>query len=191
MIANESNTRDGRTETERFTDDVDAAALIEGDQIDKRLVARHPSQLGDPIQRTPPNHDDYPDTQLVVVTELDSMHDTHTAILYDPDAEMFVRAGRHDSQQAWTQAEADWTVREVGTEVVVDEVHDLERPEEERDQDADAYVQEWVEILFDDVRHSGGDPDIRDERELDGRTLVLNDYDGRKTLATISLSDDE
>lgn len=189
MAQNGSTTADEstRTDTKRFADAVDTADLIEGDRIDKRLVARHPDQLGKPIRKTMPDEVDWPNTQLVVVTPIDRMDDVHSALLFDPETELFVRASRHGSNSAWTQAEADWTVRDVGQEIVVDEVHDLERPEDEQDQDADDYAQEWVEILFDDVRYSGGDTDMHDERELDGSTLALEDYDGRKLLASISI----
>lgn len=190
VMAQNTATDDGRTESKRFDTEVSAVDLIEGDRIEPKLVARHPEQLGAPIQRAPPEADEEnPSTQLVAVTAIDTMDDVHSAILFDPDAEMFLRAGRHDSQQAWSQKEPDWKVRDIGTEVAVEEVHELERPEEEQDQAAEEYVQEWVEILFDDIRYSGGDSDMRDERELDGSTLKLNDYDGRKTLATISLED--
>lgn len=188
MAQNETATAD-RIDTKRFDETVSTTDLIEGDRIDKRLVARHPSQLGDPIRRSMPNEPDEPATQLVVVTALNNMDDVHSALLFDPETETFIRASRHDSQQAWTQAETDWKVRDLGKTVKVEEVHDLERPENEWDQDEHEYVQEWVEILFDDVRYTGGDTDMQDERELDGTTLKLNDYDGRKTLATISLED--
>lgn len=189
VMAQNQTDSDARTDTDRFDDEVSADDLIEGDRIDKRLVARHPDQLGSPIRRSMPNEDDEPDTQLVVVTALNRMDDVHSALLFDPETELFIRASRHDSQQAWNQKEADWKVRDIGTKVIVEEVHELERPEEEKDQAAEEYAQEWVEILFDEIRYTGGDPDMRDERELDGRTLKLNDYDGRKVLATISLED--
>lgn len=185
MAQNNANT--GRTDTKRFDETVFADELIEGDRIDKRLVARHRSQLGEPITRSIRNVPDDPATQLVVVTALNDMADVHSALLFDPEAETFIRASRHDSQQAWSQAEADWTVRDIGKSIMVEEVHELERPDEERDEPEREYVQTWVEILFDEIRYTGGDTDLRDERELDGSTLKLNDYDGRKTLATISL----
>jgi len=189
MVQNTA-TDDGRAETKRFDTEVIADDLIEGDRIEPKLVAQHPDQLGAPLRRTPPEADEKnPAAQLVTVTALNTMDDVHSAILFDPETEMFLRAGRHDSQQAWNQKEADWKVRDIGTKVVVEEVHELERPEEEQDQDAEEYAQEWVEMLFDGIRYTGGDPDMRDERELDGSTLKLNDCDGRKVLATLSLED--
>ena len=187
-MARTAITDGGRTESKRFADDVSLADAIEGDRIDTQLVARHHDHLGAPIQPAHPQADyENPDTQLVRVTDIDGMDDVHSAILFDPDTETFARASRHDSQQAWTQKEADWKVRDVGSEVVVDEVHELERPKEKWDEPASEYAEEWVEIIFDDIRYTGGDPEFRDERRLDGTALELRDGEGRKLLASISL----
>jgi hypothetical protein len=185
MAQNATADDDAQRETTRFDEDVSGDGLIEGDRIATELVARHADQLGSPIQYDP--HGDLPDAQLVMVTAIRSLDDVHSAILLDPEAETFVRATRHDSQQAWSQKEADWTVRGAGTTVAVDEVHDLERPDDEADEPEQQYVQTWAEILFDDVRYTDGDRDTHDEMELDGTTLKLRDHDGRKALATISL----
>ena len=188
MVRNNASTDGGsERETERFSEEVDASKLIPGDRIDKRLVAQHPDQFGSPLRRTMPHEPDEPVTQLIKVTETRSMDDSHTAILFDPETETYLRAGRLDSSQAWSQAEADWTVREAGTEIVVEAVDDLERPEEEQDDRAEQYAQEWVEILFDEIRYNGGEMDCQDEIRVDGSTLSLRDYDGRKLTATISL----
>lgn len=188
-MAQNQTESDARTETERFDEDVSAAGLIEGDRIDRNLVARHPDQVGSPIRRTTPDEDPFPDIQLVAVTATDRMHDVHHALLLDPETGTFIRASRTDRQQAMNQAEADWKVRDIGSKIVVEEVSDLERPENEQGQEAHDYVQEWIEIVFDEIRHTGGDPSIQDELELTGTTLKLADYDGRKAYATISLED--
>lgn len=185
MAQNATTDDDAQRETTRFDEDVSGDELIEGDRIATELVAHHVDQLGSSIQYDPDGN--LPNAQLVRVTATRSLNDVHSAILFDPETETFVRASRHDSQQAWSQREADWTVREVGTTVAVEEVHDLERPDSETDESEQQYVQTWAEILFDDVRFTGGDRDTRDEMELDGATLKLRDYDGRKALATISL----
>jgi hypothetical protein len=185
MAQNATVDDDGQREPTRFDENVSADELIEGDRNDKQLVAHHVDQLGSAIQYNP--HGDLPDAQLVRVTATRSLDDVHSAILLDPETETFVRASRHDSQQAWSQKEADWTVRGVGTTVAVDEVYDLERPDDETDETEQQFVQHWAEILFDDVRFTGGDRDTHDQMELDGSTLKLRDHDGRKALATISL----
>jgi hypothetical protein len=185
MAQNATADDDAQRETERFDENVSGDELIEGDRIATELVAHHVDQLGSAIQYDP--HGDLPDAQLIRVTATRSLDDVHSAILLDPETETLVRASRHDSQQAWSQKEADWTVRGVGTTVAVEEVHDLERPDNETDETEQQYVQTWAEILFDDVRVTGGDRDTHDEMELDGTTLKLRDHDGRKALATISL----
>jgi hypothetical protein len=68
---------------------------------------------------------------------------------------------------------------------LVDDVHDLERPADEQDEDPKKYVSDWVAILFDDLR--AGYDDYKDERELSGTTLMLTDHDGRRATATIHL----
>jgi hypothetical protein len=185
MAQNATADDDAQREAARFDGDVSGDELIKGDRIATKLVARHADQLGNPIEYVP--EADLSDAQVVTVTALNCYDDVHSAILLDPETETFVRATRHDSQQAWSQKEADWTVREVGTTVAVDEVHDLERPDDETDEPEHKYVQTWAEILFDDARYHGGDRDTADEMELDGKTLKLRDVDGREALATISL----
>lgn len=187
-MADQTDADDGRTDTKRFSDDVDASDLIEGDRIAPKLVARDTMQLGKPLYRqSSPDEPDEPDTQLVQVTATRDMDDTHTAILLDPETDTFIRAGRHDSQAAWSQKEADWKVRDIGSEVVVDEVTDLERPKDEQDDDAERYAQEWVSTIFDEIRYTGGDDDFHDERRVEGTGLHLRDYDGRELWANISL----
>jgi hypothetical protein len=183
MAQNTTPDDDAQREPTRFDEDVNGDDLIEGDRIDKQLVAHHVDQLGSAID----SHGDCPDAQLVRVTATRSLDDVHSAILLDPETETFIRASRHDSQQAWTQKEADWKVRGLGTTVAVDEVHQLERRDDETDETEQQFVQHWAEILFDDVRFTGGDRDTHDQMELDGTTLKLRDADGRKALATISL----
>jgi len=173
--------------TERYTDDVTATELHEGDQISHKLVAPNAKMLGDPIRSLPESEEDIPDTRLVKVTQTNRMDNTHTAILYDPDAELFVRAGHIDKSEAWTQAEADWTVKEVGKDVTVEEVDELERPEDEQDTSDMKYAQTWVEILFDEIRYEGGDRELHDELALSGTSLSMQDYDGRKAVAEINV----
>jgi len=182
---------DGRTDTKRFDGEFDASDLIEGDRIAPELVARAIGQYGERIKAHPPEADeeDKPaTTQLVAATAISTMDDTHSALLVDPDTGTIVRAGCHDSSSAWSQKEADWTVYEVGTSVVVDDVLDLEiSSNDEPVDDEHEWVQGWVDILFDDLRN--GHFDYDDERSLGGSTLKLRDYDSREARASISLED--
>lgn len=183
------NADGGRTDNKRFTDAFNGEELIEGDRISKELVARNIGQYGERIAAHPPEADDEDKpakTQLVTATAISTMDDVHSALLVDPDTGIIVRAGRHDSNSAWSQKEADWTVYEVGTHVSVDEVKELTVPDNAEPVDDDhEWVQGWVDILFDDLRN--GHFDYDDERSLGGSTLKLRDYDGRMARASISL----
>lgn len=195
-MATQTTTADGgRTDSKRFEDDVDATELIEGDRIDRALVAPELSMVG---QRSHADDvwdeiDDAREYQIARVTATDRMDDTHNALLLDPETGVFARATRHDSQSAWTQREADWTVRDVGAEVVVEEVHELDLPADEQpdaDEDPQAYAEEWVDVIFGDL--AAGHDDYKDERSLSGGDrLTLRDADGRKVVASISLASSE
>jgi len=179
-------TQDERSETKRHTTDVDASELSEGDQIARELVARHVDQLGEPQHPRVPEVDE-PPMQLVQVSDIRDADDTHTALLYDPETELFVRATRIDRGQAWTQSEADWTVRDVGREIDVVGVHSLERPESEQDQGRREYAAEWLEILTDDIRYNDGGRDLSEELHVDGPSVFVRDWDGRSFNAEIEL----
>ena len=177
--------------TERYTDSVDASNVIEGDRIAKRLVARHPGQLGD---KRNPYSDDDPDMQLLVVTELRDMDDSHTALLLDPETETWIRAGRLDRSQAWTQAEADWTVREVGSDITVTDA-DLEATHgsgDAEEMDAVQYAQDWVDILFGDIAKGHYDDYDDRRRMVSSHTLRLQDeFSGALVWADIELEDND
>lgn len=187
MLVNDLQTDGGRTETNRFADDVSGDELIVGDRIDTRLVARTFGQLGEQLYPSHPNEEPEPTTQLVQITRTNDMDDTHHALLADIETGTIIRAGRHDSQSAWSQKEADWEVYEIGTSVAVDEDVDLTVAEQDDDpEDEQKYVQHWVDIVIEDT--ANGYDDYSDERELvSGSTLKLRDVDGREAYASITL----
>jgi hypothetical protein len=189
-MANQTESDDGRTDTKRFTDDVSAEDLIEGDRIKRALVAPTPDLLGDQWTAThAEDTNDAPTAQLAVVTTIKEMSDVHTAILVDTDAEMLIRASRTDRQQAMSQSEADWTVRAVGSEINVTDVDRLEVADNDtQPDDSVEYVQSWAEVLFHDM--VAGHFDYSDERKMtSSTTLHLRDIEGREALATIGLTD--
>jgi len=176
----------GRTETKRFTDDIDVTELIEGDRIDPMLVARVPGELGQSIKPVHPEQEQPPKTQLVAASVLDTMDDVHSAILVDGESGLLVRASRHDSNSAMSQKEADWKVREIGTKVSVESVHELTLSSNDDPAEDDAeYIEGWADIVLGDM--ATGHFDYVDEVKMNNRTLVLSDTDGRKGMATISL----
>jgi hypothetical protein len=191
MSETKSQSADGRTETKRFENTVVGDELIIGDQIDTRLVARTFGQLGTRIKPSHPNEEPEPKTQLVQITRTNDMDDVHRALLADTETGTIIRAGRHDSQSAWSQKEADWKVYEIGTSVTVDEDVDLTVAEQDDDpEDEQKYVQHWVDIVIEDT--ANGYDDYSDERALvSGSTLKLRDMDGREAYASISLEDDQ
>jgi hypothetical protein len=187
MSETKSQSDDGRTETERFTNGVSGEKLIVGDRIDTRLVARTFGQLGTRIKPSHPNEEPEPKTQLVQITRTNDMDDVHRALLADTETGTIIYASRHDSQSAWSQKEADWTVHEVGTSVTVGDDVDLTvADQDDEPEDKQKYVQHWVDIVIKDT--ANGYDDYSDERELvGGSTLKLRDMDGREAYASITL----
>ena len=187
MLVNDLQTDGGRTETKRFSDGVNAEELIVGDRIDKRLVSRTFGQLGERIRPSHPNEEPEPKTQLVTITATDTLDDTHSALLAEPETGTIIWATCHSSQSAWSQREEDWKVCDVGTSVSVETVHNLDVAPGDGDvMDEMKYVQEWVDIVIEDT--ANGYDDYTDERSLaSGTKLKLRDADGREALATISL----
>jgi len=190
MSETKSQTDDGRTENKRFSDDVSGGKLIVGDRIDTRLVARTFGQLGTRIKPSHPNEEPEPKTQLVQITRTNDMDDVHRALLADTETGTIIHAGRHGSQSAWSQKEADWKVYEIGTTVSVDDDVDLTVAEQDDEpEDEQKYVQHWASVVIEDT--ANGHDDYNDERELvSGSTLKLRDMDGREAYAAITLEDD-
>ena len=183
-------TGDTRTETKRFTTDsapFTARELIEGDRIAPALVARVMDGLG----RTRSPRPDAPPAQLAEATITDRMNDVHSAVLVDGETGVLVRASRHDSQSAWSQKEADWKVRELGTRVIVESAEVAEDGTDEWDEAnaADA-AGAWANVVLQD--RARGATDYDDELTLEGRSsLTLREpYGPTKVYATVSLTDE-
>lgn len=172
-----------RTETKRFETEIDETPIV-GDRIDPQLVATTPGQYGQRVSAVPEG----PKTQLVAISIIDRMQDVYSALLADPETGRLFRAGRHDSQQAWNQKEADWKVYDAGTRVRVEDVHELTLASNDNPVDDDAdYIQGWVDIVIGDL--ANGHFDYSDEVSMNGRTLILSDIECRKAIATISLEE--
>jgi hypothetical protein len=179
-----------RNQTKRFTNIVSGDDLIVGDQIDTKLVARTFGQLGEQLYPSHPNEEPEPKTQLVQITQTNDMDDVHRALLADPETGTIIRAARHDSQSAWSQQEADWTVYDIGTAITIDDVSELKvPPRDNEDIDEMKYVQDWVDIVIQDP--ANGYNDYNDERLIIGDVIKLRDVDGRKAYASYSLESNE
>jgi len=183
-----TTTPDERTETKRFTHDdapVSAADLVVGDRVDPSLVASTLDGLGYTRSARP----DAPATQLAEATITDRYDDVHHAILVDGESGVLVRAGRHDSQAAWSQREADWKVRAVGDRVAVASA-DVEQDgdDEWSDTDAASAAEDWANVVLQD--RARGSTDYEDELTLtSGGSLVLREpYGPTKVYASVTLT---
>jgi len=178
-----------RTETRRYDADTTpftAGDLVEGDRVDPSLVAPTLEALGTTRSARP----DAAETQLAEATITHGRDDVHTAILVDGESGVLVRASRHDSQSAWSQKEADWTVRDTGDRVVVEEADvDQDGNDDWADADVAAEAERWANVVLQD--RARGETDYGDELTLDGRSsLTLRDpYGPTKVYATIALEE--
>ena len=180
---------DGRTDSKRFDADAtfDASDLIVGDRIDPSLVANTMDALGERRSPAP----DANEMQLAEATITNRMDDVHNAILVDGETGVMVRATRHDSQSAWSQKEADWKVREIGTKASITDAEIEEDGNDEwSDADADTAAEEWANIVLQD--RARGSTDYHDELTMSGRNVLTlyEPYAPTKVHANIGLVDE-
>jgi len=179
----------GRTETKRFDADdapFDLNDAIEGDRISPALVANTMAALG----TTRAAGRDSPDTQLAEATITDRYDDTHRAVLVDGETGRMAVASRHDSQSAWTQKEADWKIRELGTKVSVTDA-DLMQDGDSEFEDADIAdeAEAWANVVLQD--RARGSADYADELELSGGShlTLYEPHAPTKIVAEFELTD--
>lgn len=195
MAQNDATTADeNRDETKRFDRDLSADELIEGDRIDPALIPHSPKiDVGEPVARHQPQRYDAEDdrtfsVRLIVSRESRSYGDVQDALVYDPNADLFVRISGHTNSGAMNQKERDWKVRDIGREVVVDDVWDVEIPDLSDHETEREYVEEWVEILFDGLAH--GD-EYEEMQSFSGKTFELRDWEDREAKIQYHLETDE
>jgi len=180
-------TDQNRSEPKRFTSDdvpLRAADLIPGDRVDPSLVSSTMDGLGERWSADP----DAAPTQLAEATITNRMNDVHRAILVDGETGALLRAGRHDSQAAWSQREADWKIREVGDRVAVEAADvDQDGNDEWTGADPATAAEQWANVVLQDRARGAGDYD--DELTLEsGSSLTLREpYGPTKVYATIAL----
>lgn len=174
-------------DTKRFETDLDLADATEGDRIDPAIVPRSPKiDVGESVSRhsqtpnDPENEDDRTfSVRLVAHGYRDQYQDVQTALIYDPDADLFARISGHSSSGAWNQAERDYKVRDIGREVEIVDEWDVDIPDlDQFDDTEEGFVAEWAEMLFDKIRH--GEPAGDEIDGFDGKKFQLRDYDGRR-----------
>lgn len=172
--------------TQRFEDDLDLTAVSEGDRIDPALIPRSPKiDVGENVaqhipKHNPPENEDNRtfSVRLVAHGYRDQYQDVQSALVYDPEADLFARISGHTNSGAWNQKERDYKVRDVGRDVEIVDQWDVEIPDlDEFGETEEEFVAEWAEILFDNIRY--GDEPVDELQEFDGKKFRLRDYDGR------------
>ncbi len=185
-----SETTDDDGETTRHENTLNYP-VTEGDRIPKHRVAQTLGGLGTRRQSAPPEADDQPEvTQAVALTQTSRYDDLMRALLYVPGTGRWLRASRHATNSAWSQAEADWTVHEAGDTLVATGGVVEHSPDEIEDEDK--YTAGWLEIVAGDLSHDaeqGNTASISDVWELSGNTIRLRDRDGREGFATFRLEE--
>ena len=191
MAPNETTT----DETKRIDDNLSLDDVNEGDRIDPALIPRSPKiDVGGKVARhlakhnPPENEDDRTfSVRLIAHGYRDQYQDVQSALIYDPDADLFARISGHSSSGAMNQAERDYKVRDVGRDVEVVDQWDVEIPDLEEFGESEAeFVAEWAEILFDNIRHGETAGDELDRFE--GKKFTLQDYDGRRARVQYELA---
>jgi len=113
-----------------WNSDITMSDVSPGDEINPDLVSRGAFPLRD--------------CQLHAVSDRNRLDDTHTQILCDLSTETYIYANCVDRQSAWSRSEANWTVRDVGSQFELSDV-DIE---EHRDYDLIDDDQEFaVDVL--------------------------------------------
>ena len=183
MAQNESAT----DSTQRFEDDLDLSAVSEGDRIDPALIPCSPKiDVGENVAQhlakhnPPENEDDRTfSVRLVAHGYRDQYQDVQSALVYDPEADLFARISGHTNSGAWNQKERDYKVRDVGRDVEIVDQWDVEIPDlDDFGETEEEFVAEWADILFDNIRYGDGPGDEIDQ--FDGKKFQLQDHDGRR-----------
>ena len=183
----------GRTEPKRFTESIDADELIEGDRVAVELIPRnYVVDVGDNVsgystKLDPTGDDDRTfDVRLVAHGYRDQYQNVQSALVYDPEAELFIRLTGHSNSGAMSRKERAWTVREIGKEVIVEDVWDIEIPDiDDFDETPEEFVKVWTSVVFDMAMH--GDDITNELVKYDDKKFTLRDADGRSARIHYSL----
>ena len=195
--ANQAMNESATDSTKRFEDSLSLSAVSKGDRIEPALIPRSPKiDVGERVARhipkhnPPENEDERTYGVRLIAHGSDSYGDVQTALVYDPEADLFARLGGHTNSGAWNQKERDWKVRDVGRNIEIVDQWDVEIPDlEEFGESEEEFVSEWAELLFDNIRY-GDEPG--DELEgFDGKKFRLRDYDGRTARVQYELVSEE
>lgn len=183
---------DERPETKRYTPDdapFNAADLRVDDRVDPSLVSSTLDGLG--YTRSP--RPDAVATQLAEATITHGRDDVHRAILVDGESGVLVRASRTDSQNAWTQREADWKVWAIGDRVDVESAElEQDGADEWSDTDTASEAEAWANVVLQDRARGATGYEHDDLTLTTGGSLVLRGPPGPiKVTASVTLTRSE
>lgn len=173
--------------TQRFEDDLDLTAANAGDRIDPALIPRSPEiNVGEKVARhlakhNPQENEDHRtfSVRLVAHGYRDQYQDVQSALVYDPEVDLFARISGHTNSGAWNQKERDYKVHDVGHDVKIVDQWDVEIPDlDVFGETEEEFVTEWADILFDNIRY--GDEPGNEIDQFNGKKFQLRDYDGRR-----------
>lgn len=180
----------------RETQSLDLESVMVGDRIDPLIVPKvQDIEVGETIPYDCSRLDGVDDgdelsygVRLVAHGYRDQYQDVQSALVYDPEADLFARISGHTNSGAWNQKERDYKVRDVGRDVEIVDQWDVEIPDlDEFGETEEEFVAEWADILFDNIRY--GDEPGDEIQEFDGKKFRLRDYDGREARVQYELDD--
>lgn len=190
-------TQTEQTDPRRWTDELRLEEASVEDRIEPILIPRiHEFDVGDRVhdQSTRPLNGDETDdrtfdVRLVAHGYNGSWQDVQNALVYDPESNLFARLSGHTSSGAMNQLERDYKIRELGQDIAVVDQWDVDIPDlNEFGESEEEFVAEWVDILFDNIRHGEQPGDEIDQFE--GKTFQLRDYDNRYATIKYELTDE-
>lgn len=154
-----------------WNSDITMSDVSPGDEINPELVSRGAFPLRD--------------CPLHAVSYRNHLDDTHTQILYDLSTETYIYANCVDRQSAWSRSEANWTVRDLGSQFELSDV-DIE---EHRDYDLIDDDQEFaVDVLQRAIDESVGGGGVHSLSIENGRIEIKNNRHNTVITAEFSLT---
>ncbi|WP_152420130.1 hypothetical protein [Halorubrum distributum] len=153
-----------------WNSDFTVSDVSPGDEIDRDLVSRGAFPSGD--------------CQLHAISDRDPLDDTHTQILYDLSTKTYIYANCGDRQSAWSQSEANWTVRDVGSQFELADVDIEEYRDYDLIDDDQEFAADVLQRAVDDIVDRKGTRSLSLEN---GRIEIRNNRQNTVITAEFSL----
>ena len=130
----------------RYNHTVNLSDVEVGDNIDPSIVTRSYDMLGEKLWSSVFDSDENRHYQIAGITKIEHNKDVHIAILIDGETDYFAIASRWDNSH--DKLESDWTIKEIGKKIIVDNITKIEKPEEYKDEIKKEYIQNWIDFTF-------------------------------------------